>query len=488
MTKLKLALTIAALTTTCTAFANPIDYGDGAENFSSPDYLKNKDGKFNYWKGIGKLSGPLGNCTTFVIDTHSKLDSDPVYALTSAHCLNKKNGVIDIDKPIEGTITFNYFDDTTDAYKNFPVKKVVWSSIQGIDLGILELDTTQGELKAAGVAPLKLASEAPAEDTDILIVNAASGYPLKAAACTHHSSSALFEKPWVWRHSVRNQCKGIVGGSSGSPVLIRATNEVYAVLGTRAKDVTRLPGYDYVESSNYGSPTAILNDCVVDGRINTDPNTCQLYPTASLPLPSDIIQYAKIAIETDGKPLMPTWNFPINVSTRHYRYKQTYIPLDCEKPDGYSPSIDGINALVDVSMGPQPGLNNLCIIGTDSLDNPLPAGTYRNAVTVPTYLHAAGPTPAPELVIFFDKKVNRVSIEWPVRKNEGIDLYQRKYGKPEQTNCDDPQGYTDVTFNMSRGERDMPLKVCTYAHDTNKQRSAVHEYILEWEALTGTAP
>lgn len=469
--------------------SNATDYGNGVENFAPAQHLNNKDDKYNYWLGIGLYTSPgLGYCTAFLIDTYSTQSSDPAYALTSAHCVNRKNGIMRVDDPIEGSITFNYFADTKDDYKTFQLKRVTWSSIQGVDLALLELETTQGELRAQGISPLKLARQAPAEDSNILLVHAAGTSPLKVSACTHKPSSALFEKPWVWRHSVNNQCKGIKPGSSGSPVLIRETNEAYAVLGTRALDLTPMAGYDLVPDSAYGSPTSVFNSCFIEGKLNTDPNTCELFPAASITLPSKIADHAKISISSEGKLVYPEWNFTPTADTRFIRYKRVYDPVDCETPENYSSPASTSYAHLNVSIGPQSGLNNLCIVGTNSTDKVLPAGTYRNAVTVPTYLHAAGPTPAPALDFVFDKARNRVSIEWPKRKSEGIERYQAKSGSAENVSCEDPQGYTDITFNWWRRESNFPMKLCTYAYDSNNQRSPLSEYTLEWEALKDTAP
>lgn len=480
------ALTLVALAFTSTlTTATPFDYGDGAENFAEPGYLKNKDEKFDYWRSIGRFSGPQpGYCTAFIIDTKSQSDADPVYALTSAHCVSKKNGIIEVDKPIEGTITFNYFIDTKDAYQSFPLKKVIWSSIQGVDIAILELNTTQGELKASRITPLKLASMAPPENTDILIVNAAGTTPLRAAACIQHSSAALFEKPWVWRHSVRNQCAGIRGGSSGSPVLIRATNEVYAVLGTRAMDVTRLSGYDYVDNSNYGSPTALLNGCFINGKINTNPDSCKLFPAASMTIPSDISERAKKTTD----PASNNWSFPLHTSTQYYRYKQVSPAVDCERAENYSDSISGKDAHLTVPIGPQPGLHHLCIIGTDSLEEVLPEGTYKNALSIPTYLIDAGPTPKPDVTFVHMKEYDRVSIEWPDQKNQGITSYQYKLGSPDQTDCNNLLGYKLANFNLVRNESNFPMKFCSIAYDLNNQPSSVREDLLQWSDITDTAP
>lgn len=178
------------------ACSSPVDYGKGAENFSPSQHLTNKDGENNHWMGIGEYkSREHGSCTAFLIDTNSSRPSDSAYALTSAHCVGKENGVMRMDDPIEASITFNNFIDTTAASRTVPLKKVAWSSIQGVDLALLELGVSQGELLAQGITPMKLTRQAPAEDSDILIVHKPVGAPLQMSACTHMPSPAIFEKP-----------------------------------------------------------------------------------------------------------------------------------------------------------------------------------------------------------------------------------------------------------------------------------------------------
>lgn len=473
------------------ANSNPIDYGRGVENLSPSQYLNNKDGTYNYWTGIGKYKSPVhGFCTAFLIDTNSSRASDPAYALTSAHCVGKENGVMRTDDPIEGTITFNHFIDTPDAHKTFPLKKVSWSSIQGVDLALLELGVSQAELLTQGIKPLKLAQQPPTDDSDVLIVHGPNGVPLRISACTHTPSSAIFEKPWVWRHIVSNQCKDAAPGSSGSPVIDRTSNEVYAVLGTLAKQLTPLPGYGQMPSGNYASPTSVFNSCFIDGKLNTNPDACELFPAASFKLPSELATHAKIIINTENQYVYPTWNFEVTASTRFIRTKRTYDPLECANPKDYSQPINaGITPVqLNVPMGPKTGLNNLCIIGTDSTNEILPKGTYRNAVTVPTYLIAAGPTPSPTVDFSFNTEINRAMILWPERKNEGIDRYEVKAGLVEKTSCEDSQGYSRVTSNWLRPKSNFPLKLCVYAVDTNHQRSALKEYTREWETLKNNVP
>jgi hypothetical protein len=175
--------------------AQPVDFGDGLENLSPSKVLANQDGRHDHWKGIGRIQSDNGRtCTAVLIDTRT--DNSPpdasAYVLTSGHCLYRThNGVIIADQPVSGTVTFNYFADTLEHQQPFPLKRVNWSSMQGVDLAIVELQASLKTLINSGIEPLQMADEAPEADADILIVGAPLAFKspyMRLAACTHQPS------------------------------------------------------------------------------------------------------------------------------------------------------------------------------------------------------------------------------------------------------------------------------------------------------------
>ena len=119
------------------------DFGDGQENLSPSRVLANQDGRFDHFKGIGRIrSDESRTCSAVLIDTRTSNSSNtaPAYVLTSGHCLQRPHdGVIITDQPVNGTVTFNYFADTIDQQQPYALSRINWSSMQGVDLAIVEL-------------------------------------------------------------------------------------------------------------------------------------------------------------------------------------------------------------------------------------------------------------------------------------------------------------------------------------------------------------
>ncbi len=272
------------------------DLDEGMLSLAPSRVLLNADGSRDHWNGIGRIKSRGGSsCTATLIDTRTP-DSPPdapAYVVTSGHCISRQNGVIITDREVEGSIQFNFFTDST--ARSYPLKRINWSSMQGVDLAVVELQPTLKSLIDDGIQPLALASEMPEQDREILWVGAPltrdTGH-LRMAACVHKTSEVIMEQPWVWRHTVRNQCRDVDTGASGSPLLTRDNNEVYAVLNltnqassaNATEDFSdEIPGFPpMVADSNYGNPVTLLNKCFVSGTLSTDTAICDLFPTFSV--------------------------------------------------------------------------------------------------------------------------------------------------------------------------------------------------------------
>ncbi|HEX8594657.1 MAG TPA: serine protease [Pseudomonas sp.] len=475
------------------ASAEITDFGDGLTNLSPSRILFNAQGQAKHWNGVGRIHSALGSsCTATLLDTRSP-DSPPdapAYLLTNGHCINRQNGLILTDEEIKGTIEFNFFTDS--AARSYHLKRVRWSSMQGVDLAIVELVPTLQSLIDDGIQPLRLASQMPEPGRDVLWVGAPlykdTGH-LRLAACKHQASGEILEQPWVWRHTLRNQCKDTGTGASGSPLLLRDSQQIFGVLNTSTEgmpsdeenEALKAAGYPpQAADSNFGSPVIRLNDCFIGGLLSTDPERCSLFPTFSIRFKNPQMShsyYARVRLDPEGRDIYPGWNLRFSADTPFYRYKQADHPLQCEDPVGYSAALSSRTAAIDEPIDRRIGINWLCLVGVNSADERPEPGLMRNALTLAVELQAAGPTPPPQMSIELNHAGTYV-VRW-LYESSLIDHYTLKAGPPETTDCSDPNG-----FRRRPGDsvlipaRSLLRKICTYAHDVNGQRSVVREDLL----------
>lgn len=462
------------------------DFGEGLVNLAPSRLLENHDGRSAHWSGIGRIEikGEY-SCTASLIDTRSpdSPDDAPAYLLTSGHCAEKRNGLMVTDRAVEGTVKFNFFADS--EAQTFALKRVNWSSMQGVDIAIIELQASLSSVIAAGIEPIRIAETIVPEGQDILLVGAPlrprDGY-LRVAACTQQVSAQVLEQPWFWRHTVKNQCRDAMQGGSGSPLLNRTSNEMFAVMGTTTQGSTKattieLPlGFPALSpDSNYANPVTYLRNCFVNGVLSQDPQQCPLFPTFSVDFKSAPKQHAKIGLDTEGQAIYPGWDLNFSLDTPFYRYKIVDHAIECEKPDHYSPTLPAKDARVDDAMGPHIGMQLLCIVGVTSVDERPAPGLMRNALTLAAELLAAGPTEAPRLNIKRQRNGYVVGNEFDPRL---FDHYTSKMGPPQSTDCADPQGYLKSNRPRFVTPSRLPLKICTQAYDLNGQPSAVREDLL----------
>lgn len=169
------------------AVAAPKDFGEGLTNASPARLLTNAHQEHSHWNGVGRIRNESQTlCTATLLDTRDDTGkSGPAYVLTSSHCLHRLNGPVQKDLPIKGSASFNYFDDTLESLKTYPLKTLKWGSSQGMDLAIVELQASLATLLKDGISPLKLADEVPSNGNEILALTAPEWDTLHLSACSH---------------------------------------------------------------------------------------------------------------------------------------------------------------------------------------------------------------------------------------------------------------------------------------------------------------
>lgn len=506
--------------------AAPHDFGEGLVNASPAHLLTNARREHSHWSGVGRIRNETqALCTASLLDTRSENgESGPAYVVTSSHCLHRLNGSVQRDLPIKGSISFNYFDDTLETIKIYPLKTLKWGSSQGVDLAIIELQTSLADLIAAGIQPLKLAEEVPADGTEILALMAPAWDTLNLSACVQQRSRELVEQPFVWRVTMKNQCLGVGHGSFGGPLLDRASNTLFGILSTSTRDQPQerkcqrnapceindgMPTWH--AETNYGSPVTFLNHCFVKGQLQSDAQQCDLYPTTTITFtnPAPIQQYFVQRPGVKSKDIVPRWNLTFTTNTPFYRYKTTRRAADCESPALYSAPISARNAHINDPIGPQTGLHMLCIVGLESFDQQGTNGMMKNALTLAVELAEPGPARTPDLSINLDKAgLLAYTVAWNLAP-PFLNRYTYKYGPASTTDCLRPSGYLSIPpsaledadddsdvidlvypLNDSASERletytqlitvrETPYKICTYAYDQADQPSTLRVDLLK---------
>ncbi|MCE1115924.1 MULTISPECIES: trypsin-like serine peptidase [Pseudomonas] len=447
------------------------DLGQGMITPSGPKVLSNSHGESNHWSGIGRLRREDGEqCIGSLIDTRDAEPASPgpAYVVTAGHCVSRHNGVIVQDQPLKAQISFNYFGDTAADHRVFNTRRAIWSSIQGNDLALLELDATLQEVMARGIEPMKLGAPVAA-GSEVLMVGepAGAGTGLRLSACTEHDLPSLREGLWLWRNLKRNDCPGVADGASGSPMIDRASNRIVSVVNSLTQDAVA------------AIPVQRLLGCFAQGHANLDPRHCQLLPGFQFRLASPLhfSQFRKITVDAEGHLQPPTWGVAFTLDTPRYRYKVTRDPLACEGPEGYSGTFPSSGGLIDDPIAAEAGWHYLCLVGVTSADALSWPGLMANALSLPVRVLEAGAVALPKVTA--ERQANGdVKLSWQLQPPQ-ITRYRVKRGPATTTDCEDAKGYGRLTYQSYVFKADtFPLKVCTIAIDGTKESSAPHTDLL----------
>ncbi|EKT4521566.1 trypsin-like peptidase domain-containing protein [Pseudomonas putida] len=459
----------------------------GELSTADPQPVSFTQGQSQHWTGIGRLSIGRSQCIASLIDSRPPdAGSDgPAYVVTAGHCVDQRNGVIGHDRPQSGSVTFNYFFDNHDQRVSVGLKRRVWSSMQGVDLALLELDTSLAALMAQGIDPLRLA-DSPASGSEVRVI----GEPtvpdvgLRMGTCTQHDVPFVMELPWVWRHVLSNDCRGMAPGASGSPVLDPLTNQLHAIVNSVAPSRTSKPctlnnpcqlkenEITRTGAINYAIPTRRLMGCFNEGKADLGRKDCQLLPGFELQVQGQLPTLRKITTDAEGQDQQPSWNLSFTLDKPRYRFKQTQDPLTCEAPEGYSGTIPAGEQPLDVAVGPEPGWHFLCLIGVDSPDERPSLALMGNSLSLATRLFPAAPVPTPQLDVQ-PLADGDVKVTWPALAPDQA-RFMVKRGPLESTDCNDPKGFRllrheHFVFPASK----LPLRLCTFVEDVAGQRSAM---------------
>ncbi|WGV22270.1 trypsin-like peptidase domain-containing protein [Pseudomonas putida] len=443
-----------------TLFSNLANANDTTPPPAAPLALHNSAGQNSQWTGVGRLIWKNRHCIGTLLDSRDDTHgtSGPAYILTAGHCAGGVNGKVIVDQPITGSIAFNYFVDTQDQHHTVPLKRTVWSSLQGADLALLELEATLEELLAQGITPLKLGRSAASGSAVQVIGEPSSiGKGLRLSTCTERFHSTSSVGNWVWRNVRRNDCQGLDEGASGSPVIDTASNRLVSIANS-------------LHDNEVGAiPVQRLHGCFSAGRADLDLEDCQLLPGFQLEPQGNsfktLTKYRGLADE----PLEPArWGFQFLIDTPRYRYKTSTDALACEDPVGYSGTLPSSEAMINDPIGPEPGTHYLCLVGVQSPEQLPSRALMANSLSIKVELLPPGKPLAQVMTEQLPDGGARIS--W--LRDPDVVFYRVKRGVPATTDCNDPSGYRLLRAQSHDipGSA-LPLKLCSVAIDVIGQSS-----------------
>jgi hypothetical protein len=443
--------------------------------------LRNAGGQNDQWKAVARVTGS-STCTGVLVETaaEDRWASAPAYLLTNGHCaIFQGANEVNLDQPGRGAAVFNYFVDAQGAQVRVAVKRVAYSTMKGIDLAVLELDSTLNEMAGRGVRPLKL-GEAAVGETVRNVGAPVSGIPsgeqfLRLSECRLEAEVELIEHVWRTRRAWRNFCSDVLGGSSGSP-LIRASNgDVVGLIFTTtsyspvwADCALNRPcewtgaGHTAYEYANYAVPLDGLRSCFeAGGQFNVTRPECPLDPGRQLAARPSPVRVGQPSTESAAV----QWRITLSGSLPFYRAKSGWArDVDCSREEGYGP-IRNLAEMPEyaVERPVEEGLYAACILAGDT---PQPSASWqqpRHATELRLWLDSTPPIFDPSAVVHDDVESWRVN---HIFRPPELTRYIGKTGPPDSTECADPAGYRPLLIGFTTlAKRDGPYRYCLIGFD-----------------------
>lgn len=474
------------------------DWGEGAANLSPAQPLNNAAGRYDHWQAIARVQVEDGaDCSGSLIDTRSANDdrSGPAYVLTSGHCAKGDADRYIENAPASGVVTFNYFQDTQHRQKPYPITEIAWSTMRGIDIAILKLDRSLGQLMSDGITPLKLATQPLAVDSDVLVVGAPMDGHVQRAACLQEHSADVFEAGWAWLGQLSNRCRDVRPGISGSPVLNRYSNEIVAIVGTttqgsglsrctrnapcevRNGDSIKLP------ETNYATSAVQLEQCFAATRFAPKNSACQLGRATNFEHAFGDV-YTRLIRDANGELIPVQWTQSFTSDQPFYRVKLVRTLADCALDVGYGPVQPSRGDGSDSSsqeLREGTGLYFMCVVGQPHSAGPAQRWDGRNARIYYRWA-LAQPVKTPPAYRVLESTKDEFTVK-PIGIPPDLDVshYQYKSGEPGAVDCQDSDGYTLVRpplLDFQVSVEDGPKKVCLKTTDMAGNPSPITDFAL----------
>lgn len=438
-------------------------------------------------RGVARFHG-AATCTGVLADWPGSPDA-PAYLLTNGHCAQQWDAnAVFIDQPADGwSATFDYFADAAEEQITVPAVRVVYSTMKGRDVAIVELDATVGELMAQGITPLPLSSATPPDNFTMRVVGApVSGVPgemafLRQETCRAGRRADLLEFIWHFDDALANTCRDIYGGSSGSPVFNGDDPGVMGLINTTTVggltpcglgspcEITP-EGTVWRAATSYATPLYDfdLGACFTpSGAFDLTAAPCPLDDGRQLLISGYATQGTRNPIPTaEGASAPATWQATLAGELPYYRYKIGRAgQVDCRAEEGYGAPIALADAaLIDEPLPPEEGSYLLCVVAGESAT----VDETWQPVEWATVAHVAVDNTPPRLTprLDFNRDGEGGLTFQPIFAPPELSHFRVKFGPAGATDCAVDDGFRDflrVPFHIPAEE--LPARLCVIGYD-----------------------
>lgn len=435
------------------------------------------------FRAVGLVDLPGGGtCTgSLVAGSTSPDGSRPALLLTSGHCvlgreLLPNQVLVDQAAPSGYRFTPAYFQDAQAVHRPVAVERILYATTKNMDVAVLRLAVSYGDLAALGVAPLVPAApgivgrlpvdvpQIPAADVPL------DERFLRLAACHASEPVKVFEGERLLLRESATDCVGVAAGSSGSPVLRGGTSDIVGVLGTMVDPRLDGCGFDRPceltgrqafsrEGASYHSLTApLLGAFRADGGWEAR----SLDAGNGVALARTVGQYTRSRVVEEGELAPARWGIVVGDDTRWIRFKHgDAATTDCASIDGYgAPTLAREQPMDRLPVGPAEGVYVMCVVGQLGIDNDWQSPEHASVML--RVIDDTAPTAAPRPAVHAESDA-----AWIVRiRSPYVAPPIVKVGRLLTTDCNDENGYRELasTF-ISLPKAKGPLRVCAKGSD-----------------------
>ena len=228
---------------------------------------------------VGRTQGLAQPCTAWLLGTGAPATA-PAVAVTAGRCVGAEPYEVLSGVALHGaTVDFHAFAPVSSAgdpgLVTAKATTVLWASTRWSDLALLQLDSTYGELDAAGIKPVAPVAT-PAQGTKVLAASVSvTGIPVdqqytRATTCAVGANVGTLAGPTLLTDQRATDCHGLLGGSEGAPVFNPAGAAVAMVTGSTVA----------AQDAASCGPTTPCE--VAAGKVATRANTTYVQPVAGL--------------------------------------------------------------------------------------------------------------------------------------------------------------------------------------------------------------